>query len=83
MTVGDPILSLLMLGMTAVVVWARDLRVALIGLSLFGMVLSLQYLLLHAPDVAMTEAALGAGLSTIVFLVAIRRTEGAGKGARP
>ena len=79
MTIGDPILSLLMLAMTAVVVWARDLRVALIGLSLFGMILSLQYLLLHAPDVAMTEAALGAGLSTIVFLIAIRRTERAAR----
>ncbi len=72
---GDPFISLLMLVMTGVVVFARDLRVALIGLSLFGMLLSLQYVLLHAPDVAMTEAALGAGLSTLVFLVAIRRTE--------
>ncbi len=73
---GAPVLSFLMLVMTGFVVFARDLRGALVGLSLFGMMLSLQYLMLHAPDVAMTEAALGAGLSTLVFLVAIRRTEG-------
>lgn len=71
----NPWLTVLMLIMTGVVVFATDLRVSLVGLSLFGMLLSLQYLMLHAPDVAMTEAALGAGLSTLVFLVAIRRVE--------
>lgn len=65
-----------MLAMTALVVFARRLIVALIGLSLFSMFLTLQYMLLQAPDVAMTEAALGVGLSTLVFLVAIRKTRG-------
>ena len=62
--------------MTGIVVFARDLRVALLGLGLFSVLLTVHYLLLHAPDVAMTEAALGAGLSTLVFLIAIRKTEG-------
>ena len=72
---GDSVLPIFMLAMTGVVVFARDLRVALVGLSLFSMLLSLHYMLLHAPDVAMTEAALGVGLSTLVFLIAIRKTE--------
>lgn len=72
---GDTALPIFMLAMTGVVVFARDLRVALVGLSLFSMLLSLHYMLLHAPDVAMTEAALGVGLSTLVFLIAIRKTE--------
>jgi len=63
----------LMAVMAATVVVARDLIHALLALSLFSTILSLQYLWLHAPDVAMTEVVLGAGLSTIVFLVAIRR----------
>lgn len=29
---------------------------------------------LAAPDVAMTEAAIGSGLTTVIFLYAIRRT---------
>lgn len=66
----------LMALMAGVVVWARDLVHAVLALSLFSTILSLQYLWLHAPDVAMTEAALGAGLSTVVFLVAIRRIGG-------
>jgi energy-converting hydrogenase B subunit D len=32
------------------------------------------YVLLGAPDVAMTEASIGSGLSTVIFLYAIRRT---------
>ncbi|MGO4834718.1 Na(+)/H(+) antiporter subunit B [Rhizobiaceae sp. 2RAB30] len=33
-------------------------------------------MLLAAPDVAMAEAAIGSGLSTLIFLYAIRRTGG-------
>jgi energy-converting hydrogenase B subunit D len=33
------------------------------------------YVLLGAPDVAMTEASIGSGLSTLIFLYALRRTE--------
>jgi energy-converting hydrogenase B subunit D len=32
------------------------------------------YVLLGAPDVAMTEASIGSGLSVVIFLYAIRRT---------
>jgi energy-converting hydrogenase B subunit D len=71
----EPLVLGFMLGMTAVVVFSRRLITALIGLSLFSMLLTLMYVLLHAPDVALTEAALGVGLSTLVFLIAIRTTE--------
>ena len=73
---AGPLLLAFMLAMTGLVVFARSLVVALIGLSLFSMFLTLHYLLLRAPDVAMTEAALGVGLSTLAFLVAIRKTRG-------
>jgi uncharacterized MnhB-related membrane protein len=39
--------------------------------SLFA---SVCYVLLGAPDVAMTEASIGSGLSTLIFLYALRRT---------
>jgi energy-converting hydrogenase B subunit D len=35
------------------------------------------YVLLGAPDVAMTEASIGSGPSTLIFLYAIRRTSDA------
>jgi len=37
-------------------------------------VMSLLWLLLRAPDVAMTEAAIGAGITTILFVAVISRT---------
>jgi energy-converting hydrogenase B subunit D len=39
--------------------------------SLFA---SVCYVMLGAPDVAMTEASIGSGLSILIFLYAIRRT---------
>ncbi len=63
-----------MLAMAMGVVFVRSLLFSLITLSLFSMLLTMQYLMLHAPDVALTETALGVGLSPLVFLVAIRKT---------
>jgi uncharacterized MnhB-related membrane protein len=34
---------------------------------------SLSYFLLKAPDVAMTEAAVGAGLTTLIFIIALKK----------
>ncbi|TVR92142.1 MAG: DUF4040 domain-containing protein [Spirochaetaceae bacterium] len=63
-----------LLAATIIVVFAPKLVLALLGLSIFSMFLALKYYVLNAPDVAITEAALGTGLTTIVFLVAIRKT---------
>jgi len=65
---------ILMLLATISVVFMKKLLHSLIFLSLFSMLLSLKYLTLRAPDVAITEAALGTGLATVVYLVAIRKT---------
>jgi uncharacterized MnhB-related membrane protein len=45
--------------------------------GLASLLAAVSYLLLGAPDVAMTEASIGSGLSTLIFLYAIRRTAGA------
>jgi len=34
---------------------------------------SLSYFLLRAPDVAMTEASVGAGLTTLILIIAIKK----------
>jgi uncharacterized MnhB-related membrane protein len=52
----------------------RDLLAAVIILSVFSLLCALLYYFLHAPDVALTEAALGAGLSMFIFIWVIRRT---------
>lgn len=46
----------------------RDLLAATVILGIFSLIMALLYLLLDAPDVALTEAAVGAGITTVLFL---------------
>ncbi len=52
----------------------KDLVSAVVAAGLVSLFASVIYLLLAAPDVAMTEAAIGAGLSTVIFLYAVKKT---------
>ncbi len=68
-----PILILiLVLGVFSLV--SRDLLHGVIALSAISLLSAVLFYLLHAPDVAITEAAVGAGVSTVVFVWAIRMT---------
>ena len=68
-------LLVLMLILAVYVVEAKDLLAAVIASGFVSLVASIVYLYLQAPDVAMTEAAIGAGLTTLIFIIAIRKTE--------
>jgi len=47
---------------------------AVISSGLASLFAAVVYVVLAAPDVAMTEASIGSGLSTMIFLYAIRKT---------
>lgn len=47
---------------------------SVIALGITGGFMALEFILLHAPDVAISEAAVGAVLSTALFIIAIRKT---------
>ena len=49
---------------------------AVISAGLASLFASVVYVVLAAPDVAMTEASIGSGLTTMIFLYAIRKTRG-------
>ena len=55
----------------------EDLRLAAIALGVAGFFAALEFLLLHAPGIALAEAVLGAALVPLILLAAIR---GIGKG---
>lgn len=57
----------------------KNLMAAMVAAGLASLFASVSYILLAAPDVAMAEAAIGSGLSTLIFLYAIRRTGGGGE----
>jgi energy-converting hydrogenase B subunit D len=49
---------------------------AVVSAGLASLFASVVYVVLAAPDVAMTEASIGSGLTTMIFLYAIRKTRG-------
>jgi len=51
----------------------RKLRNAVIALCALSLVSSIVYLLMNAPDVAVAEAVIGTTLSTILYLVALKK----------
>lgn len=53
----------------------QDLLHGILALSVISLLSALMFYLLQAPDVAITEAAVGAGVSTVVFVGIIRHTE--------
>ena len=54
---------------------SEDLLKSVIFLAAMSLLLTAQFYLLQAPDVAIAEAAVGAGLSTAIFVMVIRKTE--------
>lgn len=51
-----------------------DLLHGVIALSATSVLSALLFYIFHAPDVAITEAAVGAGLSTVIFVWVVRKT---------
>ena len=49
---------------------------AVIALSVTGLFAAAEFLLLHAPDVAISEAAVGAALTPLIFIVTLRKVKG-------
>jgi energy-converting hydrogenase B subunit D len=67
------LLVALMLGAAVFVLLFDNLIAAIAASSVVSLLLSLLYVLLAAPDVALTEAAVGAGLAGAVLALGLRR----------
>lgn len=57
--------------------YQKSLIAAVISAGVVSLLASVVYLVLAAPDVAMTEAAIGSALTTVVFLFALARIRAA------
>jgi energy-converting hydrogenase B subunit D len=53
----------------------KDLLNAIILYAVFSLVVSVIWLLLKTPDVALTEAAIGAGVTTVLFVAVLAKTK--------
>ncbi len=68
------IVPILMVASAVMVARLKDLIAAVIALAALSLLLSLQFYLLQAPDVALAEAGIGAAITTAIFVIAIRST---------
>ena len=58
----------------------RDVLAAIVVFAAYSLGMAIFYAVLLAPDVAMTEAAIGAGVTTILLLLTIAKTNRVGAG---
>ena len=71
----DISLSLLVVGVAAWTIAARDLFPAVVAYVAYGLLLALVWVRLYAPDVALTEAAVGGGVTGVLLVAAGKRLE--------
>jgi uncharacterized MnhB-related membrane protein len=68
------LLLLFLITCAIIVARTRDLLSAVIVFGAYSMGMAIIWQQLHSPDIAITEAAIGAGATSLLFLAAISRT---------
>lgn len=69
------IIPIFIVGAAVVALVLKDLVAAVIALAAMSLLLSLEFYILNAPDVAIAEAGVGACLTTAIFIIAIKATK--------
>ena len=80
----DLLLALALVSTAAAALLSRDLFRAVVVFIAFGLLMAVCWVRLQAPDIALAEAAIGAGLTGVLLLDAVshfRRGNGAGTGS--
>jgi len=62
-----------MLGAAFAVLFLENYLAATAAISVVSLALSVLFFVLQAPDVALTEAAVGAGISSVILALTLRR----------
>jgi len=75
----DIAISLLLIVLSIVVITSKDIIKSIIVLSALSMMAAVAYVILKAPDVALTEIVIGSGLITFLFLFSYKKVKKAGE----
>jgi len=62
-----------MLAAAIAVLVLENMIAAVVATSVVSLALTIIFVIVRAPDVAMTEAAIGAGLSSLILIIGLRR----------
>ena len=69
-------LLVIFLVICALAVWVTDnLLVSLIIFTAYSLVMSVIWLFIESPDLAITEAAVGAGITSIIFFITLVKVD--------
>ena len=52
---------------------AKDLLVSVIIFMAYSLLMSIMWMLLQSPDLAITEAAVGAGVTSVLFFITLKK----------
>lgn len=66
-------LGIIIIVLALIAIFHKNLKIAIIATGVVGLFASIVYLLLAAPDVAMTEASIGSGLTTVIFFYVLNK----------
>lgn len=58
---------------------SKNLLNAVIIFMSYGLIMSIIWILLESPDLAITEAAVGAGVTSVLFFVTLKKIHALGK----
>ena len=74
------ILLLIFLVLCALFVsFSKNLLVSVIIFMSYSLIMSVIWVLLESPDLAITEAAVGAGVTSVLFFITLKRISAIGK----
>ena len=73
MTTFRIILLILLIICAIAVSLSKDLLVSIIIFMAFGLIMSINWLILESPDLAITEAAVGAGVTSLLLFVTLKK----------
>jgi len=79
----DGVVVVLLVGLALRLLTTRDLFEAIVMFVAYGLVLALAWMRVGAADLALAEAALGAGVTGALFLNAWRRLSDRARGGPP
>lgn len=73
------IMLLFLIGSAIAVSCIKNLLSSVIVFMVYSLIMAILWEQLNAPDVAITEAAVGAGITTLLFVLTLKRIKGVKK----
>ncbi|KDR94433.1 Uncharacterized MnhB-related membrane protein [Peptoclostridium litorale DSM 5388] len=73
------IMLLFLIGSSIAVSLIKDMLSTIIVFMVYSLIMAILWQQLNAPDLAITEAAVGAGVTTLLFILTLKKIRGESK----